>query len=109
MLLNVDYENNSRAADIDMGLDIQALGGIVLKVSWEGITPCGRPASGTTTTTRASSTAASRARAIGTWMRFWIKSVVTREEALSTYGVKIEGYRGTHLEYWNREFVLHLD
>jgi len=39
VLEQIEYENHTRAADIDMGVSIQALGGVVLKVGWEPSNP----------------------------------------------------------------------
>jgi hypothetical protein len=102
VLADIDYENDVRAMDLDIGLLTQALGGVVLKVSWVPDDPM-RP-SGIRYDYYDPRNFYCRYRGRDFWNldEAWIRTKISADDAKNTYGVKVESREATYLEYWNR-------
>lgn len=102
VLADIDYENSARAMDIDMGLITQALGGVVLKVSWVTQDPM-RP-SGIRYDYFDPRNFYCRYAGRDYWNpeEAWIRTKISADDA-KRYGVKVRTPDAYYLEYWNRE------
>jgi len=100
-LLDVEYENAARTQDLDMGLSIQALGGMVLKVGWDP-TDANLP-----TGVRyeyydpRSFHCRYRGKDYRNLWDAWVVLNISKETALM-YGVQVDEDRATYREYWSR-------
>lgn len=104
VLADIDYENDSRSMDVDMGLMAQSLAGVVMKVSWAPDDPM-RP-SGIRYDYYDPRNFHCRFRGKDYWNldEAWIRTKISADDALK-YGVKIETREAYYLEYWNREVM----